>query len=57
MQESLEPSSNRTFTAPRAPKLTRSDMAEIASDRSSARMECLVQVVSPSDKGYQWFGG
>ena len=32
-------------------------MAEIARDRSSARMECLVQAASQSDNAWQCFTG
>ena len=32
---------------------TKADMAEIAPDQSTARMECLFQTASQSDKGYQ----
>ena len=40
-----------------SPTSTRSDMAEIARDRSSARIDCLVQVASQSDNACQCFTG
>ena len=40
-----------------SPTSTRSDMVEIARDRSSARTECLVQVASQSDNAWQCFTG
>ena len=40
-----------------SPTSTRSDMAEIARDQSSARTDCLIQVASQSDNAWQCFTG